>query len=59
MVKNSGKSGMHSQREKKPKAILCSTIYMEGGEYQKMRKGDKGKKVLGLIVILAIFVLEI
>jgi GH25 family lysozyme M1 (1,4-beta-N-acetylmuramidase) len=32
-----------------------SSIFIVGGEYQ-MRKGDKGKKVFGVIVILAIIV---
>ena len=46
---------MPAQREKKTESYLCSNIYIEAGESQ-MRQGDKGKKVLGLIVILAIIV---
>ena len=44
---------MPAQREKKPKAFICSSIYTKAGEYQ-MRNGDKGKKILGLIAILAV-----
>ena len=46
---------MSSQRKKKRKFFLCSTIFIETGKYQ-MRKGDKGEKVLGVVVILAIIV---
>jgi GH25 family lysozyme M1 (1,4-beta-N-acetylmuramidase)/surface antigen len=46
---------MHSQSEKKPEVFICSSIFIEGGEY-RMRKSDKGKKVFGLILILAIIV---
>ena len=45
---------MSSQR-KKNESFICSTIYSEAGEYQ-MIKSDKGKKVFGAIVILAIIV---
>ncbi|MBE9594507.1 MAG: hypothetical protein IMF19_13635, partial [Proteobacteria bacterium] len=44
---------MPAQREKKPKVFTCSSIFIEAGESQ-MRKGDKGMKVLGVILILAI-----
>jgi len=44
---------MPLKREKNPKAFICSNIYIECGESQ-MRKGDKGMKVFGFIVILQV-----
>jgi hypothetical protein len=41
-------------KEKNPKVFfICSTSYIEAGESQ-MRKGDKGMKVFGVIMLLLI-----
>ena len=44
-----------SKREKKPKVFICSIICIKAGESQ-MKRSDKGKKILSVIVILAIIV---
>jgi len=43
----------YSQELEKTKVFICSSIYIRGGEYQ-MKKGDKGKKLFGVIVILQV-----
>jgi hypothetical protein len=46
---------MPAQRKKTRNFFLCSIICIKAGESQ-MKRSDKGMKVLGVVVILAIIV---
>ena len=54
-ARSTGNSEMPSTKNRK--FYICLTFFLQFREgYQKMKKGDKGKKVFGVIVILAIIV---